>query len=573
MAEMDRHPLRDCLGVREFFIGLLARLNWNDAANFFRALPRNWRNQLFAPSVWYPSFIAPRVHPLSMIGLQPAPISFEDFMSVWHMSVHAIDIRIRSEHAILRSNYNFAVDSFVPGRLLGVPPPAGAGYSALIFLPSIAPTPFQNSLWVCQTPGNEIKILQPRMEGLASVAEFVVPSEIRSFAVSPGGTTVLLLNDVHKLSLVRLGEYSMELRITQAVVPSGETFKNSVFVDEDSFVARDRNWTFWVYTHDRVTNAFSKRMLFTPELLFPTTVTKSGKRMYRCFPDMGRVGKGSYLYLPAVPPPGESPDCLAIAEYCCTPGVDRQMKHPSLCHVLQLAVSPGSGCRPYYLVVESGLITDYIADYERRCIFIVVLTWSSETLFRTFPPRATRIRPSHCSMTFDVPNMTSLCIYRLGLSVFDGGPGSVGAEPLFYVPSEKFQLMSPPITDPDAGEGRWSEKKFSRTYSMRSDWHYRASCCRRYLAVCHSPFLLLLFSLASKKKTPPFELSLAESVDVRTVSCSEELFLVAGISNPPQKSNLKICAMCPRNADLFQIEMQSPKLARDNTVKFTQLDV
>lgn len=551
MESAVAHPLQKCLLVREFFIGLLSRLNFESVANLFAALPVAWREQAFPSTIWYATHVAPKVRSMDAVGLRPESLNFPDFMAFWHMAEHAIDIRIRAEHAILRANFNFAVDTYGRGRLLGPPLPRGSKYSALVFLPSTAPKPFQNSLWVCQTPSNDVKIYSPGAKGLKLVGEFAVASGITSFAVSPLGTTVLLLNDVYKMSLVRLEEYSLQLRITQMVVPSGETFKNSVFVDENSFIARDRNWTFWLYTHSLDTNAFQKRVFHIPDLLFPTTVTRSGKRMFRSFPDMSRVGLGSFLYLPAAAE-GRVSDCLVMAEFCCTLGVDRRMKHPSLCHVLQLSVDPGGRSAAYYFVLENGLITDYIADHERRSIFVVGLTWANEMCFRTFPPHATRAKPSHCTMIFDVPHMTSLCVYRIRMSDFVDLPGSVCAEPLFYAPSDKRQLVSPPGGGPSGKD----ETRFSRTYSLRSDWYYRAFACRRYLCVSQSPTIILCFSFAAKKNAPPFEISMEDSIDVRTLACTEEMFIIAGLPGPNESPPIKICVACPHHADLFQVEIR-----------------
>lgn len=543
--------LKRVLSVREIFLGLLTSLDWRSVSNLYEALPEHFRRDLFGDSVWFSRQIGRNVKPLDVIPLRSAALGFADFMSLWHLSLHCLDLRDPRDHATLTPYFNYVTDCFMPSELFPAQP-REAHYSAICFLPASAPQPFANTLWVAEVTADQVKIFRPMRHALRFVCAFSVSREIRQFAVSGEGSTVLLLDEHGHVSLVRLGPDSLRiLRDTRLVIPEDEDLK-SVFADENRFILRDRTWTFWEHCYDPERGKLSSRILCDPSTLFPTVLLKSGGKRFSSFPDFGRVGKSSYLYLPETE---NAPDCLVTAEFCPTPK-EKEKRHPGTCHVLQLLSSPGDpNSEPHYLVVTNGAIVDYLTDYTRTSLFIVVLTWSDEFAFRRIPASVTRCRPEACSMTFDRTGTMNLGIYRIDLSDIVTKPGklppSFNATPLYYIPSDPSMLDEVPVWLNQQDD----KKPYGKTFSWQTEAHYRAHANSRFLCVCQSHTCLLLFALAAEKKTPPFGIDISSTVEVNTVCSSAEMFCFAAITS--QDARLKICSLCPEKAELFQTEMRN----------------
>lgn len=546
---MDLPDSLRCLIIREVFIGLLRMLDWQTLSNLYEAVPRRLRGTLFPDTTWYADKIAGFVVPINTLSLRPGPISFRDYMSLLHLSIHGLHLKNPMDHNVMKGNYGFLVDAFNPIELKP-PQPSKSEYLAICFLPPGAPHPFSSSFWTSDT-NCLVKIFISTPRGLEYLSSFITPGNIQSFAASPGGTTVLLLGLQYNVTIVRLSEGQIDVGCVELGISYfGGLFRDSIFGEgEDTFVLPDKTWCFYKFTHDRIRRKVTRVSLVSPTFLYPVTVSISGKRAFREFPNTNRTAMMTYLYLPTSP---LHPDCLVLAEHCpLVRGATVPQRHSTMKHVLQMLVSPSSSSDPYYLVFCNGEITDYVSSYERDSVFVVVLTWVEEFLFRKFPPSATRSKPAECLMSFESHSMSNICVYEISLSDFVGLPEAVKVTPRFYIPSEKKMLET---KGPHYDE---LHPRFSKTFNLRSDHWYRASCNRRFLIVAHSPHCLLLFSLTAARNTPPFFLNFTDFVDVKTVCSTAEMLYVAAIPNPNQTIKLKVCSICPERAKLYQVETET----------------
>jgi hypothetical protein len=274
---------------------------------------------------------------------------------------------------------------------------------------------------------------------------------------------------------------------------------------------------------------------------------------------------GRYLYLP--PRPSISEECLMTHEFCTA--MEESCTHPRRCHILQFLMAPRrEESRPYYLVVPNGVVADAVTDYSRSSVFVVVLGWASEFLFRTFPPSVVRSRPPEvCSVKFKHQNeMRNLYVYEVRMADLSTAAPAVSAVPLFYAPSDRSMLDR-------AGPRVWArEESFGDSFSLAAVGNYAACANKRFLCVSQSGNCILFFSLAADRTSRPFGLNLSEPITPHTLVTSAEMYFVAGIrpereTNINDRGKMKICCLCPDKAESYQVEMARVSRDRIPTIR------
>lgn len=546
--------------MREMFLGLMLQLDWRSISSLYEALAPSWRSRLFGNSTWYGKKIAPvalgRLRVGEVVTLRGEALSFRDFMAIWHLTAHSFDLIDMRRHSILSANYHYVTDIFVPGDVLPEQP-TDLNYTAACFLPACAPFPFANSLWLAEFRTRAVKIFAPTRRGAQAICCYFSPEtkEIVEFVVSEGGTSVLLADVQRGITLVRLSENRLEIRRTRLVLPFGERLR-SVHLDEDTFVLRDSDWTYHEHRLDRKRNRLVSTRICRPTTLAPTTLVSEGReiqsREFSAYQASGEIG--AFVYFPERE--SESPECLVTTEYC--PVSNRVGRHPMMSsHILQLLPSPRRGdSEPYYLFVSNGMIVDFLPDHSRKSLFVVVLGWASELLFRKFPPSLARHRPADgCAMRFVQSEMTNLFVYQVRIADLRGYPTAVSAIPLFYIPSDRMMLERE--VPPGVGTGQHS---FGISFGYRMAGNIRGFANRRYLCITQSPVCVLFFSLFAERTSRPFSLGLTRPIRTRSLVTSEEMFYLAGIGTEDRvyasfKGKLNICRLCLDGSKLYQTEM------------------
>ena len=468
------------------------------------------------------------------LDLRPVTMSFSDYMAYWHLARHLTVDRPTRRDA--RPRYELEVDFRYILKLR--PHSCYRRFAASGFTPPDSPFPFANAFVLVDDHESLMIYLRDRHRYRLAV-EMPMSSAYKQVEISPSGRTILVLDYESTVNLIVLAENSVTRVQTDLVVPLSRL--KGAFGREEEFVLHDSNWTFFKYRLSLSSRTLEKEKLHEPELVGATATA----RKYKMFDKNDKIAF-NFLY---VPRSEDVPETLVFRDTCA------KGRHPCN-NRLQIVVWPGTAKETvYHLSTEEGEIVDFLPDWERKRLFVLVFTPRTREGFLIFPVSAKRI-PAPC-VEFARKSFANIGIYALDLRGVEGTEDYLLFSGRFFFPSFVDAIPEKEIDAPleEKIPPPALPKTFKTFIDPRDGYAIRSVCNRRYLCVAVNSWRIICFALAGRRRIRPFSL---ENVNVLgSFSTTAEMDVMAVMENSvytPSYDQVSLITLCPHNAKLFQIE-------------------
>jgi hypothetical protein len=519
---------------RDVFEIVVGSLNWSDVASFYKAVP-----QVFEPytySTMYSKKLSKWHQKESHFNLKPVALTFKHYMLLWHYRIHCLDLGDHFDRP--HPNFDLPLDGF--HSIYCKPEGPKKYFMDCKFFPPEAPYPFSNGL-IFSLKSFGLEFYQLSKDGYWRIGDIIIGCTIVSIVISPGGRLILCLDENHFIYVVVVK--LLAVTFIKTGIKNQTWILNGMFKDERTFVTFDNNWDFWLISIDEENN-FSKTLLYTPEMTAPIIY----------LPNWGKVWdsrQGTYyeamgfLYSPG----GKNEISFLVIGDNCDNG-----KHGCR-HYLQIVTQPEKDCnQSYFVSTDNCVITDYLLDWTRKKMFVIVLTTLSQQQFRIFTPIAIKNKLLNCKIKLEKERLQNLGVYELDFSDLNGNEEELEFKAKFYMPTKTtmLELYKPRLKWPTADD-------FGKRFSFHDRGKITGFCNRIFLAIRHNSYNVLLFPLAMDYKGSPFSISVARHHSIYASTAENEFmaFLPGTGSSYESIMAPRISRFCPHNSNLFQIEEET----------------